>query len=189
METENSNVRSASYEGFIKVINHLLFGTLDTPSFKDDEQILLNTELINFIPKKASAEKMNLMFEFYSDIFEDFTDKFLRDCENVDNSKENRSYSNHPAAKNMDLLLRGAVYHTDLIRYEKKDNGQALSILFVNTEDNKVEYLTYHTLHFVEIVKFIKYKQKSISSEDYERILNHYNSIILKQYIGFLIRK
>lgn len=186
METKTPTVRTASYQGFVKVMNHLLFGKLENPIFNGDDLPPLNPDLIKFIPKNADAQKMNWAFEFYYENFEWFITNFLNDCIREDKNEGKRLYNNHQFAKNLEALVNNTIYHTDLIRYEKIDNGQALSILYVNAEENCVEYLTYHTLHFLEIVKFIKYKQKSITKEEYDKILDHYNTLILKQKIEFL---
>ncbi|MGO4708638.1 hypothetical protein AB4Y90_05860 [Chryseobacterium sp. 2TAF14] len=189
METETSTARSASYEGFVKVMNHLLFGHLESPSFNKNHDYPLNSDLVKFIPKNANAQKMNLDWEFYTNTFEGFITDFLIDCTTKDENEGNRPYSNHPAAKNLDAMVNDKIYHNDLIRYEKNDDGQSLSILYVNAEENCVEYLSYHTLHFLEIVKFIRYGQKTINYLEYQKILDHYNTKILKQRVEFINKK
>lgn len=189
METETSLVRTASYEGFVKVMNHLLFGHLESPSFIENYAYPLNSDLIRFIPKNSNAQKMNWDFEFYHRTFEGFITDFLIDCANEDNNAGNRPYRNHPAVKHLEKLVNNKIYHSDLIRYEKKDEGQSLSIMFINAEENCAEYLTYHTLHFLEIVKFIRYDQKTINDLEYQKILDHYNTLILKQRIEFTGKK
>lgn len=189
METGKSTVRTASYEGFVKVMNHLLFGHLESPSFNEKYGYPLNSDLIRFIPKNANAQKMNWDFEFYYSVFDGFITDFLIDCANDDNNENNRPYRDHPAVKNLEALVKNKIYHTDLIRYEKKDDGQSLSILFVNAEEDCVEYLTYHTLHFLEIIKFIQYGQKTIDYDEYQKILSHYYNLVLRQRIEFSSKK
>lgn len=53
-------------------------------------------------------------------------------------------------------------------------DGAALRVYYIDTVGSQVEMVTFHTLDFIDIFRFIAADTTVISEEDYNKIINFY---------------
>lgn len=184
MNTATSPI-SAHFKAFEQVIHHIIFGKINQPKVNDNGEYPIRNGLMDFVPKGLSLLEMKFIYDSYTPIFGSVIDAFLNDVTKPAGTTVGKSYDKHPSEGSFDLFTADALYYSDLIRFKKINEGKSLQIQYMNKAENCIDILSFHVVHFLDLVSFIPQNKKTLSDKEYELILNHYQELLQEQKVTF----